>query len=80
MLEPAITTGNSTVHQLISMSGNIAGYGGALLCLVAGSARIMGHYVIGGYESTTLFSVGTGLMVYACLTKLEALSNSQSKG
>ena len=67
------------MHQLLSMSGNIAGLGGALLCLTAGSARIMGHYVIAGYESTTLFSVGTGLMVYACLTKLEVLTHTQGK-
>lgn len=68
------------MHQLLSISGNIAGYGGALLCLAAGSARVMGHYVVGGYESTTLFSVGTGLMIYACLTKLELLSSTQGKG
>jgi hypothetical protein len=67
------------VHQLLSMSGIIAGYSGALVCFVAGSARIMGHYVIGGYESTTLFSVGTGLMVYACFIRLEAASSAQGK-
>ena len=65
------------MDQLLRTSGNFAGYGGALLCLLAGIARIMGHYVVGGYEATTLFSVGTGLMVYACLSKLHVLANSQ---
>ena len=65
------------MQQILRTSGNFAGYGGALVCLFAGIARIMGHYVVGGYEATTLFSVGTGLMVYACLTKLDSLSNTQ---
>jgi len=43
---------------------------GALLCAVAGVARLMGGYFVANFEATTLFMVGIGLMVFACTLKL----------
>jgi hypothetical protein len=61
------------MQLLLNYSGNAAGIFGALLCALSGANRFLGSYYIGGFESTTLFSVGTGLMVFACLMKLECL-------
>ena len=62
------------MQQLLNLAGSIAGVLGILLCTVGGLARVSGQYHVGGFESTTLFMVGTGVMVFACLVKLEALA------
>ena len=62
------------MQQLLSLAGSIAAILGILLCTISGVARLSSAYHLAGYEATTLFSVGTGLMVLACLAKLEALS------
>jgi len=64
------------MHQLLNYSASAAGVLGALLCATSGFNRFMGSYYLGGFESTTLFSVGTGLMVFACLIKLEILARN----
>ena len=64
------------MYQLLNYSGSAAGAFGALLCAISGLNRFMGSYYLGGFESTTLFSVGTGLMVFACLIKLEILARN----
>jgi len=51
--------------------GSVAGVIGALTCFLAGLARVAGYYYVLGYQSTTVFNVGVGLMVFACLVKLE---------
>ena len=61
------------MHQLLIYIGTIAGALGVLICTISGLARLSGLYYVASYQSTTLFSVGTGLMVFACLVKLEAL-------
>jgi hypothetical protein len=66
------------MQQLLTLAGSIAAILGILLCTISGVARISGAYHLAGYEATTLFSVGTGLMVFACLVKLEALSTRSS--
>lgn len=53
--------------------GNISALAGILLCVVAGVARLLGLYLTAGYTTMTLFQVGTGLMVLACLCKLQGL-------
>lgn len=66
--------------QLVSLTSNMAAVLGLLLCAISGLARIAGFYYIAGYESTALFVAGTGLMVFACLIKLETLLRaSQTK-
>ena len=59
--------------QLLMPIGTIAGALGVLICTISGLARISGFYYVASYQSTTLFGVGTGLMVFACLVKLEVL-------
>ena len=66
------------MHQLLRLTGSIAGIVGVLLCAVAGLARISGNYYLGGYETTAIFTAGTGIMVFACLVKLELLSSNRS--
>ena len=61
------------MNKYLGLPGSIAGIVGALICLTSGFARVMGYHYIAGYQSTTLFNVGVGLMVFACLLKLEAL-------
>jgi hypothetical protein len=62
------------MHKLLELTGSIAGGLGVLLCAISGLTRVAGLFYLAGYESTTVFSVGTGLMVLACLVKLEALA------
>ncbi len=62
------------MNQLMSYAGHAAGVLGALICLVAGLARISGSFYFANFEATTLFMVGVGLMVFACMVKLELLS------
>ena len=54
----------------LSLMGNAVGLLGILLCAGSGVARVLGNPRLGGYESLTLFEIGVGLMVAACLAKL----------
>ncbi len=66
------------MQKILGLTGSIAGIVGALLCLIAGLARLGGGaYYLAGYETTTLFEVGAGLMVFACLTRLEEMRSRQ---
>ena len=65
------------MQRLLNLTGSIAGVLGMLLCAISGLARASGLFYLAGYQSTTLFMVGTGVMVFACLAKLEALSAQQ---
>jgi hypothetical protein len=67
------------MQQLINYIGHLAGGSGILLCVAAGLTRLSGGYYLAGYAATTIFSVGTGLMILACLVKLHALQDQQSK-
>ena len=67
------------MQQLLNLAGSIAGVLGILLCAAAGLARISGLYYVAGFESTTIFTVGTGVMVFACLVKLEVLQSQLSQ-
>jgi hypothetical protein len=57
----------------LGIIANIIAVLGVLLCFVAGVARLAGNYHVLGYEAMTLFQAGTGLMVFACLAKLQQL-------
>jgi hypothetical protein len=59
------------MYKNLALTGSISGILGALICLVAGLARIAGYYYLAGYQSTTVFDMGVGMMVFACLVKLE---------
>ena len=59
--------------KIVGAVGNVAAIVGILLAFGAGLARVLGMYLVSGYTTMTLFQVGTGLMVLACLCKLEAM-------
>lgn len=61
------------MKQALNYTGTFAGIGGALLCAISGIARVQGGFYLYGYEMTTVFNLGVGVMVFACLVKLEAL-------
>lgn len=65
------------MQKILGLTGSLAGIVGALLCLVAGLARVSGAYHLASFEATTLFEVGAGLMVFACLTRLEEMRSRQ---
>jgi hypothetical protein len=52
--------------------GDLFGLIGALVCLVSGLYRLTGRFHMGGVSATSVFEVGVGLMVFACLLKLTA--------
>lgn len=59
------------MYRHLGMTGSIAGILGILICLISGLARIAGYYYLADYQSTTVFNMGVGLMVFSCLVKLE---------
>ena len=61
------------MERMITLLGNISALAGILLCAGAGLARLLGIYITSGYTTMTLFQIGTGLLVLACLCKLESL-------
>ena len=66
------------MKQFLNISGHVTGILGLILCLVAGLDRVGGSYHTLGFENMTLFMAGIGLMVAACLAKLEKLSMAKS--
>ena len=59
--------------NMLGVIGNVSAIVGALLAFGSGLARVLGLYLVSGYTTMTLFQVGTGLMVLACLCKLEVM-------
>ena len=53
------------MQQLLNLAGSIAGVLGVLLCTAGGLARVAGFYYVAGFASTTIFMVGTGVIVFA---------------
>ena len=64
------------VTKIIEMVGNAAAVIGILACLLGGATRVAGSYYLGAYSAMTLFNVGVGLMVAACLAKLHLMQSS----
>lgn len=65
------------MYKHLALAGSISGALGAMICLISGLARIAGYYYLADYQSTTVFNMGVGLMVFACLVKLETPSISR---
>jgi len=61
--------------NMLGVVGNVSAIVGVLLAFGSGLARVLGLYLVSGYTTMTLFQVGTGLMVLACLCKLETMQN-----
>ena len=68
------------MNKLLHYLGTASGLLGALICLAAGLTRVSGSFYLGGYAATTLFMAGVGLMVFACLLKLEAIASRNDIG
>lgn len=62
------------MYKHLALAGSISGIVGVMICLISGLARIAGYYYLADYQSTTVFNMGVGLMVFACLVRLETLS------
>jgi hypothetical protein len=62
------------MQQLIRWSANAAAVLGMLCCATAALSRLSGAWhVLDGPEVISVFTLGIGLMVFACLAKLELL-------
>lgn len=61
------------MEVLLVTLGRLAGIAGAVVCAVAGVARLTGAYRLGGFQVTTLLEVGVALMVLGCLCFLAVL-------
>lgn len=65
------------MNKLLRISGDVLGGIGALVCCVAGIARLAGNFHVFSFEAMTLFNAGVGLMVAACMVKLQLLLQSR---
>ncbi len=63
------------MKPVLTLLGNAAGVLGVLVCLIAGLARIAGHFYLAGFEAMTLFNGGIALMVAGVLFKVHALAS-----
>ena len=62
------------MEKAIEMIGNLSGVLGILACLVSGLFRLFGEYTVSDQILVeSLFTLGIGLMVFACLAKLHVL-------
>jgi len=68
------------VNKLIGIAGDAAAAAGVLVCVLSGGARVAGMYAIGGIGTSALFTLGTGIMVFACLAKLHLLTVRAKSG
>ena len=63
------------MEKIIELVGNIAAIIGIIFCTVSGFYRLIGHYNISNLIHTeSIFLLGVGMMVFACLVKLHLLS------
>jgi hypothetical protein len=62
------------MDKTLQILGSIVGATGILICLLAGINRLTGGHWILGFETITLFTGGTALMIAGCLAKLHALA------
>jgi hypothetical protein len=67
------------MQRLFYLGGSIAAILGILLCTISGLARVSGLYHLAGYEATSIFTAGIGVMVFACVVKLEVLIQQNRK-
>ena len=66
--------------KLIRIAGDVAAVVGILLCALSSAARAFGVYEIAGLGSIALFTLGIGVMVFACLAKLHLLTMRTKNG
>ena len=66
------------MNKTMAYFGSGVGLAGVLLTLAAAAGRVTGHYYLADFEALTLFNGGVGLMVMACLAKLQVLSSGRN--
>jgi hypothetical protein len=66
--------------KLIQSLGDAAAILGVLICIAAGLGRIAHTFSLAGIDVGTLFELGIGLMVFACLAKVQKLLENQKTG
>lgn len=62
------------LDKRLVLTGSVSAVAGIAICAVSGLARVAGYYYVFGFQSTTLFNVGVGLMVFTCLLRLEEIA------
>lgn len=62
------------MEKILRVFGSVVAVIGVLVCVVSGLNRVIGSSFVGDFEAMTLFTVGVGFMVLACLIKLELLA------
>jgi len=60
--------------NLLVMLGRLAGFAGILICLVAGIARLLGNFYLGGFAATTLLQAGMAGVLIGSFALLLALN------
>ena len=58
------------MQKNLLLVGNIAGFLGIALCVVAGLARLAGYFFVAGMEAGTLLQAGTAGVVIGCFLLL----------
>ena len=61
------------MDNLLVILGRLAGIAGAVICLVAGFARILGNFYIAGFSVASLLQAGMGGLLIGCFILLLAL-------
>lgn len=61
--------------SILNISGTICGVLGAFVCALSGLSRVLGNFYLANYETTTLFTAGTALMVFGCFLKLHCVAS-----
>lgn len=62
------------MHNTVDTIGTLLGIIGALICAASGAQRLIGSFTLGQFETSTLFILGTAVMVLACFLKLHAMA------
>jgi hypothetical protein len=60
--------------NLLVMLGRLAGLAGILVCLVAGIARLLGNFYLGGFAVSTLLQAGMAGVLIGSFALLLALN------
>ena len=63
------------MNKFLGILGNLSALLGILACVVAGIARMFAVYYVASIPAMVIFTVGIGLMVFACLVKLFVLES-----
>ena len=60
------------MDNVLVMLGRIAGLAGIVVCLLAGVARLLGHFSLAGYSVAALLQAGMAGVLIGCFALLLA--------